>query len=320
MKNRVILGSLIFFFLSFFLVNSLVAAPGNRFVRKFAFKDKRSIRVYFAGPVDPAWTKDLNNFSLYEKPDPDILIKIDSIKLSKDRKAIDIHVSEELNILQPHILTIKNIIAEGKNRGTAVLTIRQSKLFILFSILIGALLIKNFVFSKYLGLCIFFGTSQRKETAIGMGISFTIVMILSVIMSWLLYNFVLKPYHLDFLQIIVFIGIVSMFTQMVDTILRKVNPYLFKKLGVYLVLIVTNCVILAVPLIMADSNYDFGESFMLSVGAGVGFALALFLMACVREKLEVAKVPKAFRGLPIAFIVAGLFALAFQGFSGLSLF
>ena len=111
-----------------------------------------------------------------------------------------------------------------------------------------------------------------------------------------------------------------MFTQLVDTILRKVNPFLFQKLGVYLVLIVTNCIILAVPLIMADNAYDFWESLMLAAGAGLGFMLALFLMASVRERIEVANVPPSFRGLPIAFVIAGLFALAFMGFSGLSIF
>jgi len=106
----------------------------------------------------------------------------------------------------------------------------------------------------------------------------------------------------------------------VDTVLRKVNPYLFKKLGVYLVLIVTNCIILAVPLINVDSGYGPFESLVEGLGAGLGFALALFLMACVREKLEFCRVPATFKGLPIAFIVAGLFALSFLGFSGMTIF
>jgi electron transport complex protein RnfA len=182
------------------------------------------------------------------------------------------------------------------------------------------MLINNFVFTKYLGLCIFFGVSQKKETAIGMGITFTIVMVLSAIMCWALYVYVLAPYNLGFLKIIVFIGTTAIFVQAVDTILRKVNPYLFKKLGVFLVLIVTNCIVLAVPLINADSGYGPSESGFLGLGAGVGFAIALFLMACVREKLEVCNVPPTFRGLPIAFVVTGLFALAFLGFSGLSIF
>ncbi|HDG98239.1 MAG: electron transport complex subunit RsxA [Deltaproteobacteria bacterium] len=190
----------------------------------------------------------------------------------------------------------------------------------LFSIFIGAMLIHNFVFTKYLGLCVFFGTSQKKSTAVGMGITFTIVMVASAMMSWFLYQFVLKPYHLDYLQIIVFIGLVSLSVQAVDTILRKVNPILFKAFGVYLVLVIANCIILAVPLILADNEYNAAESLMLALGAGLGFLVALFLMSSVRERLELANVPPTYRGLPIAFVVAGLFALAFLGFSGMSIF
>jgi electron transport complex protein RnfA len=170
------------------------------------------------------------------------------------------------------------------------------------------MIIKNFVFTKYLGLCVFFGTSQKKSTAVGMGVTFTLVMVASAMMSWFMYQFVLKPFRLDFLQIVVFIGLVSLSVQAVDTILRKVNPALFKAFGVYLVLVIANCIILAVPLILANSEYNALESLMLAVGAGGGFLL------------EVANVPPTYRGLPIAFITAGLFALAFMGFSGMSLF
>jgi electron transport complex protein RnfA len=182
------------------------------------------------------------------------------------------------------------------------------------------MIIKNFVFTKYLGLCVFFGTSQKKSTAVGMGVTFTLVMVASAMMSWFMYQFVLKPFRLDFLQIVVFIGLVSLSVQAVDTILRKVNPALFKAFGVYLVLVIANCIILAVPLLLANSEYNALESLMLAVGAGGGFLIALFLMSSVREKLEVANVPPTYRGLPIAFITAGLFALAFMGFSGMSLF
>jgi len=181
-------------------------------------------------------------------------------------------------------------------------------------------LIHNFVFTKYLGLCVFFGTSQKQSTAVGMGITFMLVMVASAMMSWAFYQFVLKPFHLNFLQIVVFIGLVSLSVQAVDTVLRKINPALFKAFGVYLVLVIANCVILAVPLIIANNEYNAAESFMLSLGAGAGFLLALFLMSSVREKLELANVPVTYRGLPIAFVVAGLFALAFMGFSGMVIF
>jgi electron transport complex protein RnfA len=171
-----------------------------------------------------------------------------------------------------------------------------------------------------LGLCVFFGTSQKKSTAVGMGITFTIVIVFSAMMAWFLYQFVLKPYRLDFLQIVVFIGLVSLSVQAVDTILRKVNPALFKAFGVYLVLVIANCIVIAVPLILADNEYNGWESLMLAFGAGIGFLIALFLMSSVRERLDLANVPTTYRGLPIAFVVAGLFALAFMGFSGMSIF
>jgi electron transport complex protein RnfA len=153
-----------------------------------------------------------------------------------------------------------------------------------------------------------------------MGITFTIVMVFSALMSWVLYQFVLKPFRLDFLQVVVFIGMVSLSVQAVDTILRKINPVLFRAFGVYLVLVIANCIIIAVPLTLADNEYNMWESSMLAVGAGVGFLVALFLMSCARERLELANVPRSYRGLPIAFIVAGLFALAFMGFSGMTIF
>jgi electron transport complex protein RnfA len=202
----------------------------------------------------------------------------------------------------------------------ATFTVVKPYLGYLFSILISALLINNFVFTKYLGLCVFFGTSKRKDTAKGMGLTFTMVMVVSAIMSWFFYQFILKPYDLNFLQIVIFIGLVSLTVQAVDTVLRKVNPALFNAFGVYLVLVIANCVIIAVPLILADNEYNFWESFMLALGAGGGFLLALYLMSSVRERMELAKIPPTFRGVPIAFIVAGQFALAFLGFSGLAIF
>jgi len=131
---------------------------------------------------------------------------------------------------------------------------------------------------------------------------------------------VLQHFRLNFLQIVWFNGLVSLSVQAVDTILRKVNPLLFKAFGVYLVLVIANCIIIAVPLILADNQYNAFESLMLAFGAGLGFLIALFLMSSVRERLELARVPPTYRGLPIAFVVAGLFALAFLGFSGMSIF
>jgi electron transport complex protein RnfA len=155
------------------------------------------------------------------------------------------------------------------------------------------------------------------ETAVGMSITFTSVMMISAALSWIVFNFVLAPYEITFLKIIVFIGIVAGFVQASDTIMRKVSPELYHKLGIYLALISTNCIILAVPLLNAGEHYSFIESIAFAFGSGIGFALALIIMASIREKIELADVPAPFKGTPIAFIVTGLIALAFAGFSGL---
>ena len=197
--------------------------------------------------------------------------------------------------------------------------VKQSYIGYLLTILITAMLIKNFVFTKYLGLCVFMGVSKKKETAKGMGIVFTLVMIMSTAMSWIFYTFFMVPYNLTFLQIVVFIGLVALSVQAMDTVLRKVNPLLFASFGIYLVLITTNCVVIAVPLMLAKEGYGFWESIMLALGAGSGFLLALYLMAAVRERLDLAQVPESFKGLPVAFIVAGQFGLAFLGFSGMTI-
>ena len=294
--------------------------PDHRFIKKAAFKDTHSIEITFAGPVDQAWAEDPGNFVVYEKPDPDIRMKVESVSLSADQRTVTLSFEDALNQDKAHIVRMTEIRSEDTRLGTAIVQVKKVYLGYMFSILIGAMIINNFVFTKYLGLCVFFGTSQKRSTAIGMGITFTIVIVFSAMMSWFLYQFVLKPYHLDFLQIVVFIGLVSLSVQAVDTILRKVNPMLFKAFGVFLVLVIANCIIIAVPLILADNEYNAWESLMLALGAGLGFLVALFLMSAVRERLELANVPPSFRGLPVAFVVAGLFALAFLGFSGMSIF
>ena len=187
----------------------------------------------------------------------------------------------------------------------------------LFELIVAASLINNFVFTRFLGLCIFFGVSRRMETAVGMSITFTTVMVISAALSWVVFEKVMIPLEITFLKIIIFIGIVAAFVQSADTIMKKVSPTMYYKLGVYLALITTNCIILAVPLINAGEKYSFLESVAFGLGSGIAFALALVIMASIREKLELADVPAPFRGLPISFVVAGLIALAFTGFSGL---
>ena len=280
-------------------------------------KAKNEIVVTFAGQVDPATVTNPVNYRVYEEQDPDIKLDLVGVTLAPDQKTATLTFKEPLNTRVPHVVSINRLTESG---ASATFTVMKPYLGYLFSILVSALLINNFVFTKYLGLCVFFGTSKRKDTAKGMGITFTMVMVVSAIMSWFFYQFILKPYDLNFLQIVVFIGLVSLTVQAVDTVLRKVNPALFNAFGVYLVLVIANCVIIAVPLILADNEYNFLESFMLALGAGGGFLLALYLMSSVRERMELANIPTTFRGVPIAFIVAGQFALAFLGFSGLNIF
>ncbi len=297
-----------------------IRADASNFILKASFLQKDKIIITFAGPVDKEIAEDKNNYYIYERTDPDIPLKIKDLSLSQDRKVLTITFSEELNQHSPHVVVIKKIVSSGRNLGASTVTVRKSYAGFLLSILIGAMLVHNFVFTKYLGLCVFFGTSRRKATAIGMGITFTIVMVCSAMISWFLYHYVLRPLNLQFFQVVIFIGIVSLIVQAVDIILRKINPFLFKAFGIYLMLVLANCVILAVPLLIVVNGYNAIEAFVFSLGAGLGYFLALFLMSSVREKLELANVPPSYRGLSIAFITAGLFGLAFMGFSGMSIF
>ncbi len=286
------------------------------FIESTAFSGKNGIAVTFTTPVDKAVASDVTKYTVFEENDPDIKLRLTTATIGGDGRNVMLMFAEPLNSTKTHVVSLRGLA------GVTDLNFKVSKSYLgyLFSILIAALLINNFVFTKYLGLCVFFGTSKRKETAKGMGVVFTIVMVVSASMSWLFYQFTLIPFNLNFLQIVVFIGLVSLTVQAVDTVLRKVNPVLFNSFGVYLVLVIANCVIIAVPLVMSSLNYNFLETFMLALGAGGGFLLALYLMSSVRERLEIAKIPPTFKGLPIAFIVAGQFAMAFLGFSGLQLF
>lgn len=187
----------------------------------------------------------------------------------------------------------------------------------LFELIIAASLINNFVFARYLGLCIFFGVTKKMDTAVGMSITFTSVMVISAALNWLIYKYIMTPLGLGFLEIVIFIGVVAGFVQAADTIMKKMTPGLYYKLGIYLALITTNCIILAVPLLNVSEGYNFIESLAFGLGSGIGFSIAMIIMASIREKLELADVPKSFRGLPISFIITGLIALAFLGFSGL---
>ncbi|SHO48256.1 electron transport complex protein RnfA [Desulfopila aestuarii] len=286
------------------------------FITGQSFSGDNEITVTFAGPANTEVAGDITKYTIYEEADPDIRLALASAKVADDAKSVALTFADPLNTTQTHVVSIAGLTGEA----ITTFTVAKPYFGYLLSIMISALLIQNFVFTKYLGLCVFFGTSKKKSTAKGMGVVFTLVMVISAAMSWFFFQFILVPYNLGFLQIVVFIGLVSLTVQAVDTILRKVNPVLFNSFGVYLVLVIANCIVIAVPLILANNNYNFLETMMLALGAGGGFLLALYLMSSVAERLELAKIPPSFKGLPMAFIVAGQFAMAFLGFSGLQLF
>jgi len=300
--------------LVFFLFPVLTQAEGLIVDQKF--KGDKEIVVSFAQPVDRAIAENTANYTIFEEPDPDIRLTLEAVSVAENGKMARLTFKDTLNTAQTHVVIAKGL---GGAEQT-IFKVSKSYLGYLFGILISALLINNFVFTKYLGLCVFFGTSKKKETAKGMGVVFTLVTVVSASMSWFFYNYILVPYNLNFLQIVIFIGLTSLTVQAVDTVLRKVNPVLFNSFGVFLVLVIANCVIIAVPLILAGNNYNFFETLMLALGAGGGFLLALYLMSSVSERMQLANIPETFKGLPISFIVAGQFAMAFLGFSGLKLF
>ncbi|MBU1568235.1 MAG: NADH-quinone reductase [Proteobacteria bacterium] len=312
MRTRIqyiVLATLIFFI-------APLSALAEGLIVDQTFSGKNQIIVTLSGPVDKVVAENIDNYTVFEEADPDIILALSSATLGKEGKNITLVFKDPLNMVKTHVVAAKNLAGIDKT----TFKVSKSYLGYLFGILISALLINNFVFTKYLGLCVFFGTSKKKSTAKGMGVVFTMVIVVSALMSWFFFNYILTPFNLNFLQIVVFIGLVSLTVQAVDTVLRKVNPILFNSFGVYLVLVIANCVIIAVPLILANNNYNIFETFMLALGAGGGFLLALYLMSAVSERLQLAKIPPTFKGLPIAFIVAGQFAMAFLGFSGLQVF
>jgi electron transport complex protein RnfA len=185
------------------------------------------------------------------------------------------------------------------------------------TLFISAVVVNNFVLTRFLGLCIFFGVSNSLNASIGMGMAVTSVMTLSSMLAWLVFHFVLAPFHLTFLTTAVFVLLIASFVQLLEMIIKKHAPTLYNMWGIYLLLIATNCVVLGVPLLNAESNFSFVKSSVYAIGSGMGFALAIILMASLREKLRLADVPKPLEGLGIAFILAGMLALAFLGFSGM---
>ncbi|MBQ3379290.1 MAG: electron transport complex subunit RsxA [Clostridia bacterium] len=187
----------------------------------------------------------------------------------------------------------------------------------LFSIALGAVLVENFIFNKFLGICPFLGVSKKVETASGMGMAVTFTMTIASAITWLIQHFILDRFGLGFMQTVVFILVIASLVQFIEMALQKMMPALYSSLGIYLPLITTNCAVLGVALLNIQNDYNFIESVVYGFTAAIGFTLAIVLFASVRERLEYSDIPKSFEGLPIALVSASLMAIAFMGFSGL---
>ncbi|WP_315119919.1 electron transport complex subunit RsxA [uncultured Clostridium sp.] len=188
----------------------------------------------------------------------------------------------------------------------------------IFTIFLSALLVNNFVLSRFLGICPFLGVSKKVETATGMGAAVTFVMALASLMTFLVETFILVPLKIEYLSTLAFILVIASLVQFVEMVIKKVSPDLYKALGIYLPLITTNCAVLGVAVINSNEKYGLIESVVNATGAALGFTLALVLLAGIREKLETNEyIPEAIKGLPLSLVTAGLMAIAFLGFQGL---
>lgn len=181
-------------------------------------------------------------------------------------------------------------------------------------IIITYVFIQNFILVQFMGLCPFIGVSKNSESAIGMGMAVTFVTAVASVVCYAVYTFLLVPFGLEYLETISFILVIAALVQVVEAVIRKMSPSLYKALGIYLPLITTNCAVLGIAIINIDEGYNMLESFTAGLAAGLGFTLAIILMSNIRERLETTPVRRVFQGVPIAFISAGLMALAFMAF------
>ncbi len=185
------------------------------------------------------------------------------------------------------------------------------------AILVSTIFVNNYVFARFLGICPFLGVSNKMETAAGMGVAVTFVITLSSIITYFIHTLILDVLGLGYLQTIVFILVIASLVQFVELVVKKISPALYNALGVYLPLITTNCIVLGVAILNIKEGYDLTQTIFNAIGASLGFILALILISSIREKLQIADVPEALQGIPIALITAGLISIAFLGFGGL---
>ncbi len=187
----------------------------------------------------------------------------------------------------------------------------------LISLIFIYIFVENFVLQRFFGICPFLGVSRKMETAVGMSMAVVFVMTLATLVTWLVYTYVLLPLGLTYLQIVAFILVIAGLVQLVETVLRKISPTLYQGLGIFLPLITTNCAVLAVALLAVQYEFTLVEAVVFGFAAAVGFSMALIIMAGIRERLELAKVPDALQGTAVTLITAGILSLAFMGFKGM---
>jgi electron transport complex protein RnfA len=190
----------------------------------------------------------------------------------------------------------------------------MKELILLF---LGVIFVNNFVFARFLGLCPYMGVSRKISDSIGMGLAVIFVTLIAAVACWFIHYWILVPLGLEFLQTIVFILIIATLVQFVEMVVQKTSPTLYNALGIYLPLITTNCMILGAAILGIREGYDLVTTIVFTIGVGLGFTLALVLMASIRERLELADLPPVMKGEPITFIIAGLIAIAFLGFTGM---
>jgi len=187
----------------------------------------------------------------------------------------------------------------------------------LLAIIFVAILANNIVLNQFLGICPYLGVSKRIETSIGMGMAVVFVMTMSSVVTWIVYNYLLEPFGLVYLRTIAFILVIAGLVQLVETILKKTNPTLFRALGIYLPLITTNCAILGVALLNIQAGHNIIQTIVYAISVAIGFTIALVIMAGIRERLDLANVSGFLRGAAVTLVTAGILSLAFMGFKGM---
>ncbi|HOW37777.1 MAG TPA: RnfABCDGE type electron transport complex subunit A [Candidatus Izemoplasmatales bacterium] len=187
----------------------------------------------------------------------------------------------------------------------------------LIALAFTAFFIENVLLTQFLGICSFIGVGKKRSSSLGMGLAVIVVIVLAAIVTWTIYNFVMIPLQIEYMRTIVFILVIAALVQMMETLIKKFSPSLYKALGIYLPLITTNCAVLGVALTNIDQSYSFVEMLVYSAAIGFGYLFVMYIYAIIREKLEYNPIPKAFQGVPIAMVVAAILAMIFARFGGI---